>query len=104
MQRYGSIALFRNKEEIWVAQEMFSGLLFHEPSLVPYRVIFIDRGDYLMLVSYLENGHPEGVFRFAQIHYGNLPGFSFIENSLTTPDYYAYAKDLVAPDSFLYPK
>lgn len=89
---------------VWIAQDIISGAVFHEPSLVPYHVIFLRARDHAHLLKNIEEGTPEAAFAFAQRHYGNLPGFRFERNTLTTPDNYATARSAIAEDRFYCPK
>ena len=90
------IALSCTASGVWLAQDILTGVIFHEPSLVPYHAILITQQDFASLTDSLSMNQPMDVFRFAQQHFGNLPGFSFDGNSLTTPDHYATASNRIS--------
>ncbi len=89
---------------IWIAQEVLTGCLFQTPSLIPYQLIFIPRYEFATLVSSLEEGRARRVFSMAQQKFGRLPGFSFTENTLTSPDNYATVRHLEGKFTFFCPK
>jgi hypothetical protein len=104
MDEFQKVAVYRTPEGVWVAQDIISSSVFHEPSVVPYHVIFLSPLDHGQLLEKLRQSQPQAVFHFTQLHFGRLPGFDFSGNTLTTPDDYATACKAVDESLFYCPK
>ena len=85
----------------WIVQDALSGKLYHEPSAVPYHVIFISASDYRRMIIAKNQDRPRPIFDYAKEQFGYLPGFSFAQDTLKTPDEYACAADLVSGFEFV---
>jgi hypothetical protein len=103
-RRFPAIGIRRSEEGPWVVEDSKTRRVFHEPSEVPYHVIFISNDDWTRLCSWREQDIAWPVFEFAQKLFGQLPGFHCAEKQLSTPDGYANACGRLADGRFLYPK
>ena len=93
--KFAEVCIHHNEEGIWLAEDVQSGRLFHEPSQVPYHMIFISRRDYASLIQSLKGERPRTVFEYTQKKFGGLPGFSHETDVLVTPMGYAEAGNSV---------
>ena len=98
---FRKVILRRSDEGLWVAEDDATRLVFHEPSEVPYHVVFISWEDFTRLCSWREQDVALPVFEFAQELFGALPGFSCADKLLTTPDGYANAGQRLTRARFL---
>ncbi len=101
---FQQIRIAADAHGIWTATNPLTGEILREPSPIPYRVIFLSMEDYRGLQAALADAAARRVFAFAQHHFGNLPGFSYNDNVLTTPDQYATAYTAYPNDRFFCPK
>ena len=101
---FQQVAIHPGPEGIWIAQDVMTGDLLREPSVVPYHVIFISAEDFEDLGRRREENLCRPVFDYAQMLFGKLPGFSYEEDVLVTPDEYATAGKLLRDASFVVAK
>ena len=91
-ERFGVVEVRRQGNGLWLVEDTGTSRIFHEPSEVPYHVIFIDERDFARLHKWRDRDVARPVFEYAQRLFGMLPGFSVARNVLTTPARYASAE------------
>lgn len=99
---FDSLVLY-HRRDVWVAQDLDSALFFPNPSAVPYHIIFITAEEFARLRCYRAEGLALPVFEAAQRHFGQLPGFSYKNKTLTSPDNYATARDAIPFSQYFVP-
>lgn len=98
---FKDVALYSSQEGVWLAQDTISGRYFPKPSKQPYHVLFISATEFRRLQHWRGEGIAFPVFEFAQERFGRLPGFSFRERTLETPEHYATAEEVVPAERYV---
>jgi len=76
---------------VFVFRDAITGLMFREPSRLPYHLIFIDQRSYHRVLAMIAREEYAEAFRWCQEQYSQLPGFSLVDQSLRSPQQYADA-------------
>jgi len=82
-------------KESGVAEDLNSGAIFPTPSHRPYHVIFISQSEFERLQSHRAENRGYPLFQAAQRYFGEIPGFSFRSNWLSSPEDYATAREII---------
>ena len=98
---FASVSVYR-EDDLWLAQDAATRRFFRNPSWRPYCVLFIGDDEHRRLRYCRAEGLAGPVFRFAQSHFGRLPGFAARDRALETPDDYATADDAIPPSLYTF--
>ncbi len=98
---FSSAVIYANDKGFWVAQDEATRLYFPKPSRQPYHVLFISQDEFRRLQHWRTEGVAFPAFELAQKRFGRLPGFSFRERMLETPEHYATASEAIAAEKYI---
>ncbi len=98
---FEEVSIRLDHNNIWIAEDLRSNRLFREPSIVPYRLIYVSEDDYVRLMEHVKENRLYDVFAFCQRLFGALPGFDFAGDGLAVPENYAAAGRLVADAEYV---
>ena len=98
---FDSVTLLR-EDGVWLAKDEATVRYFRNPSLQPYRVVFVAPDDFARLRYCRAEGLAFPVFEFAQRAFGRLPGFACRPRVLESPDDYATTGAAVPQSKYVF--